>query len=118
MFNSFLQRKPLKSPNEFLLSGGWLPTSNFKKRLLGEWGVTREIRLLSVQAFVNPHLPTTHSDTLRLRAPSSSTFLQTLPDLVRSLNHEWALFISTQMSTNAVSTLQKGLGTNMTVEAT
>ena len=41
---------------------------------------------------------------LTLRAPLSSTFLQTLPDLVTPLR---AFFISTQLSTDAVSALRK-----------
>ena len=54
-----------------------------------------------------------------LRASLSGTFLQTLPDLVMRLL-KGALFISTrQLSCDAVTERPpKGLGTNMTVEAT
>ena len=45
-----------------------------------------------------------------LRASLSGTFLQTLPDLITPL--KGALFISAQLSSDAVSALQKGLSTN------
>ena len=50
-----------------------------------------------------------------LRASLSGTFLQTLPDHV-SYATEGALFISAQLSSDAVSAPPKGSGTNMTVE--
>ena len=56
-----------------------------------------------------------------LRASLSGTFLQTLPDLVMPRpQRKGALFISTrQLSCDAVTERPpKGLGTNMTVEAT
>ena len=54
-----------------------------------------------------------HQDTLR--AQLSGTFLQTLARFGYAT--EGALFISAQLSTDAVGALAKGLGTKMTVEA-
>ena len=42
-----------------------------------------------------------------LQVLDSGTFLQTLPELVTPLNALMALFISAQLSTDAVSALQK-----------
>ena len=52
-----------------------------------------------------------------LRASLSGTFLQTPPELVTPLK-EHLVFISAQLSTDAVSAIPaKGLGANKTVEA-
>ena len=65
----------------------------------------------SVRVFLGVHVT--------LRASLSGTFLQTLPDLVTTYATEGALFISAQLSSDAVSALRKvRVLIIMTVEAT